>query len=447
MRVINTNEPIILFLGDILVLLVSLWLSLLLRYLEIPSLEVWTVHVYPFLILFIVWIGIFYISGLYEKHTSIFKNKIPVILFNAQIVSIVIAVIFFYAFPIFSIAPKTILFIFGIISFGLFWSFRILGYSRFFKNKQHKTLLIGEGLEVNDLYTEVNKNKHYELSFVHKISAQEYVEHDYRAILEQKVKEGEIEVIVIDLRDKKNETILPALYNLFLETIPVIDLLQVYEDVFDKTPLSLVQYEWFMQYLSISKKSIHDLGKRLLDILIALSGLIVFALLFPIIFTAIKIEDPRGSIFISQIRVGKNNRHIKIYKLRSMTRNEDGVWIGESTNQITRVGAFLRKSSIDEFPQFLNILKGDLSLIGPRPDMVGLESRLSQEIPYYAIRYIVKPGMSGWAQTRQDVIPNSIEENKERLAYDLFYIKNRSLLLDVQIIIKTIKTLLTRGGR
>jgi lipopolysaccharide/colanic/teichoic acid biosynthesis glycosyltransferase len=107
----------------------------------------------------------------------------------------------------------------------------------------------------------------------------------------------------------------------------------------------------------------------------------------------------------------------------------------------------LRKSSIDEFPQFLNILRGDISLVGPRPDMTGLEERLSKEIPYYSVRYVVKPGLSGWAQTRQDVIPNTIQENKDRLAYDLYYIKNRSVLLDTKIILKTIKTLLTRGGR
>ena len=123
------------------------------------------------------------------------------------------------------------------------------------------------------------------------------------------------------------------------------------------------------------------------------------------------------------------------------------MWLGESTNKITKVGKFLRKSSIDEFPQFWNILKGDLSLVGPRPDMTGLEERLSKEIPYYSVRYIVKPGLSGWAQTRQDVIPNTIQENKERLAYDLFYIKNRSLILDLKIILKTIKTLLSRGAR
>lgn len=119
----------------------------------------------------------------------------------------------------------------------------------------------------------------------------------------------------------------------------------------------------------------------------------------------------------------------------------------ETANKITKVGAFLRKSSFDEFPQFLNILRGDISLVGPRPDMTGLEERLSKEIPYYSFRYVVKPGLSGWAQTKQDIIPNSVAENKDRLAYDLYYVKNRTLFLDIKIILKTLKTWVVRGGR
>jgi lipopolysaccharide/colanic/teichoic acid biosynthesis glycosyltransferase len=134
-----------------------------------------------------------------------------------------------------------------------------------------------------------------------------------------------------------------------------------------------------------------------------------------------------------------------------MRTSENGVWIGESTNTVTPLGAFLRKTSLDELPQVLNVLKGDMSLIGPRNDLSKLGERLAEAIPYYNIRYMIKPGITGWAQTHQryspgNISPQSIEETKVRLAYDLYYVKNRSLWLDLGIALRTLGTLLGRFG-
>jgi len=131
-----------------------------------------------------------------------------------------------------------------------------------------------------------------------------------------------------------------------------------------------------------------------------------------------------------------------------MNRTDGGRWVAEADNdnKVTRVGYFLRKSRIDELPQVWSVLKGDLSLIGPRWDIKGLKDTLEKQIPYYGIRTIVKPGLSGWAQVNQEKPPQSLEETKARLSYDLYYIKNRSLGLDIQIALKTIKTLLSLVG-
>lgn len=446
MRVINTKEPVILLAGDLVVLCVSLWLTLFLRTQNMPSLEVWNIHFYPFLILFFLWISVFYLSGLYERHTAILKNKVPFILSNAYIITSLIAFAFFYVIPIFSITPKTILIIFIFVSFLLLYVFRVFVYSKIVSFKKYKAVLIGDGHEIDSLYKEVNNDTHYSFEFVTYIKLNSLLE-NINSQIEEIKKRNDIAIVVIDLKNKNIEPVLPELYSLLLENIRFIDLYQVYEEVFYKVPVSLIQYDWFIEHISTNNKFTYDLFKRMVDIFVALFGGLVSLLAYPFIILAMKIENPKSPIFISQIRVGKNNKEIKIYKFRSMLRNENGVWLGESENKITKVGAFLRKSSVDEFPQFLNILKGDISLIGPRPDMTGLKERLSKEIPYYSVRYIVKPGLSGWAQTRQDVIPNTIEENKDRLAYDLYYIKNRSVLLDIKILLKTIKTLLIRGGR
>lgn len=446
MRVINTKEPFILLIGDLVILCFSLWATLFLRSGQLPTMDTWNIHFYPFLIIFALWIVIFYLSGLYERHTSILKNKVPFILSNAYIVTSLVAFAFFYVIPVFSITPKTILIIFILVSFSLLYLFRVFIYSKIVSFKKHKAVLIGDGFEIENLFKEVNNDKHYSFEFVKHIKLSSLIE-DVTLQIEEIKKTSDIGIIVIDLKNKNIEPVLPQLYSLLLENVRFVDLYQVYEEVFYKIPVSLVEYDWFIEHISTNNKITYDLLKRSVDILVSVVGGALSLVLYPFIIGALKIENPKSPIFISQTRVGKNNKPIKIYKFRSMLKNENGVWLGESENKITRVGKFLRKSSIDEFPQFWNIFKGDISLVGPRPDMTGLEERLSKEIPYYSVRYIVKPGLSGWAQTRQDVIPNTIEENKDRLAYDLYYIKNRSVLLDTKIILKTIKTLLTRGGR
>lgn len=170
-----------------------------------------------------------------------------------------------------------------------------------------------------------------------------------------------------------------------------------------------------------------------------------FFLFFPFVALAIKIEDG-GNIFLTQDRVGKNGKIFKHYKFRSMNVSDAGVWVTDEDSRVTRVGKFIRKTRIDELPQIWNVFRGDISMIGPRPDMIKLWKELSSEISFYQIRNIVKPGLSGWAQITQEFPPRTIDENRMRLSYDLFYVKHRSILLDLKIAIRTIKTLISRTG-
>ena len=230
---------------------------------------------------------------------------------------------------------------------------------------------------------------------------------------------------------------------------------RVYENTFDRIPLSAISYEWFLYNVSQSKKVLFTFSKRVIDIIGSLLLGTVFCILLPFIILAIKLED-KGKIFITQERYGQYKKKIRVYKLRTMTENRSAssTWTSEDAkqgNKVTTVGAFLRQTSLDEVPQVWNILKGEMSLIGPRNDILGLAKRSSNEIPFYAIRYFVKPGISGWAQTHQmyqagNISPQSIEETRMRLAYDLYYVKNSSFLLDMEIALRTVKTLLSRFG-
>jgi exopolysaccharide biosynthesis polyprenyl glycosylphosphotransferase len=178
-----------------------------------------------------------------------------------------------------------------------------------------------------------------------------------------------------------------------------------------------------------------------------------FVLSIPLmVLTAIAIKlDSRGPVFYSQERVGKNGRRFRIYKFRSMKVDAEEccgpVWADEDDPRITRVGRITRKLRLDELPQFVNVLRGDMNFVGPRPERPTFVEELSREIPYYSQRHVVKPGVTGWAQIKYPY-GASVKDAVEKLRYDLYYIKNQSLLLDAIIMFETIKIVIFgRGGR
>jgi len=448
MKILDRKEPILLFLGDILIFTLALWLSLSIRNLGFPSLNEFYAHLTPFSFIFLTWLFSFFIAGLYEKHTVMLKSKLPSVILNTQIFNSIIAALFFYLIPYFGIAPKTILFIYLFVSFILILVWRIYGERMFGFKEKEKAILIGGGKEMRDLKQEVNNNSRYSLEFVSSIDLDKTDSLDFQSeILDRVYAEG-ISIIVIDLLDKKVEPILPHLYNLIFSKIKFVDMHKIYEDIFDRVPLSLLKYNWFLENISFAQKIGYDAFKRGMDIGLSFILGIVSLAFYPFVVLFIKLDDG-GPIFISQERVGQNNKIIKIIKFRSMSVNDDGVAEKEKEQKITGAGRFLRKTRIDELPQLWSILKGDMSLVGPRPEMPSLVKLYEKEISYYNIRHLIKPGLSGWAQLYHRTPPKfdaSSNETKIKLSYDLYYIKNHSFLLDLKIALKTLKALLSRSG-
>jgi len=444
----HRKEPFFLLAGDAVSLLLSLWIALAVRYRQIPSDSLYLDHLVPFSILFIVWILVFFIAGLYEKHTLILKSKLGSIIVNAQVANSIIAVLFFYFIPFFVITPKTILFIF-LVSFlflSLLW--RLYGYNLFTKKQKQRALLVGSGNEMQELYDEVNNNNRYDITFVSLVNlAEEDTASAEREIMSA-LKGNEVEIVAIDLMDERIEPLLPKLYSFLFLNVRFVEMHKLYEEIFDRVPLSLVKYSWFLEHISTTPKIVYDAVKRVMDVCVALVLGAVSLVVYPFIFLAIKLDDS-GVIFSYQTRVGKNNNPIHIIKFRTMTvANDDGKW-GTQKNTVTRVGALMRKSRIDELPQIWNVLKGDVSLIGPRPEFAEPVRLYNEQIPYYNIRHIIKPGLSGWAQIYHERHPHhSLDtlETKNKLSYDLYYIKNRGIILDIKIALRTIKILLSRSG-
>ena len=446
----HKKEVLVLLIGDLLFFFISLWLALLIRNLEIPSKELFSIHLIPFGLLFAVWILVFYIAGLYEKHTVILKSRLPNILVSTQLTNSALAVIFFYFIPFFGITPKTILFIYLFISSMVVLSWRMYGYFVIGRGRPNNAVLIGSGEEMRELFEEVNNNPIYNIKFISSVDLSRADEKGFWDEIVSHIYSEDVSIIAIDLANKNVEPVLPHLYNLIFSKISFIDMHKIYEDIFDRVPISLLEYNWFLENISTAPRGGYDALKRLMDILISILLLVIPILAYPFVFLAIKFEDG-GQIFTHQDRIGQNNRIIHILKFRTMLFNDNGDWQSRGlVNRVTKVGNFLRKTRLDEFPQLWNVLIGDISLIGPRPEFPEAAKHYTGEIPYYNVRHLIKPGLSGWAQIYQDEHPHhSVDtfETANKLSYDLYYIKNRSFLLDIKIALRTLKILASIAGR
>lgn len=443
----NRFERWLLFLGDSLSFFAALWLMLVLRYGTVPEQDIVLLHVAPFSILFVVWLVVFFIAGLYQKHTVILKSRIPILLFNALMVNSVLAIAFFYFIPYFVITPKTNLFICLGLSFVFTLLWRIYGYPFLGARRKQNALLIGSGVEMRELRDEVNNNSRYSIKFISSIDLDSVDQLDFQEEVLKTIYAEGIQIIAIDLRSAKVSPILPHLYNLIFSRVRFIDMYKIYEDIFDRVPLSLLHHNWFLENISLAPKFTYDFLKRVMDIVISVPLLIVPALTYPFVFIAMKLEDG-GEVFSRQRRVGRNNIPIELVKFRTMTvANDGGKWDGQK-NKITRTGAFLRRTRLDEFPQLWNVLKGDISLIGPRPEFPEATKQYEKDIPFYNVRHLIKPGLSGWAQIYGEHPHHGVDMTmtKNKLSYDLYYIKNRSFLVDLKIALHTIRELVSRTG-
>ena len=225
----------------------------------------------------------------------------------------------------------------------------------------------------------------------------------------------------------------------------------LYEEMTSRVPIHHLESDWiirsFVDGLSVS--GFYELFKRVLDILGGLIGLVVLAVLLPFISLAI-IVDNGFPVFYSQPRLGRGRREFVIYKFRSMFNHTNGMSELKRTEKndprITRVGNFLRKTRLDELPQFWNVLRGDMSLVGPRAEVPSLVEEYQKQIPFYRARLLVKPGLTGWAQINYGYVAN-VTETGIKLEFDLYYIKHRTLSMDLQIILRTISTVIRRTGR
>jgi lipopolysaccharide/colanic/teichoic acid biosynthesis glycosyltransferase len=446
----RARELLILVIGDILLFNLALWLTLLVRYLELPSMERLALHVPPFLIISAVWLVVFFIMGLYDKHTNLLKKLLVNRLIHAQSINVVVAGILFFVIP-FGITPKVNLVIYLFVSILLLTIWRLGIVPNLPSARRQKAILIADGPEAVELADEINNNDRYSYYFSRIIDETTLKETDnFESKILQVIERDHIDLIVADPRGKMIKTFLPTLFDLsFLRfKLTFLDFNRLYQETFDRVPIKALEYEWFIANISQSKKTIYDALKRTIDIFGALVLLVPTAVVFPFIALAIKWED-KGTLFYKTTRIGQFDAPITIYKFRTKNGADTGSAALKSTLVDTKVGRVLRKTRLDELPQLINVLRGDLSFIGPRPEMPALAEVYAKEIPFYNTRHFLKPGLSGWAQINDHDAPRGgvdVERTTSKLSYDLYYLEQRSLVLDIQIALKTIATILLRTG-
>ncbi len=431
--------------GDIAVLYLALWLTLLLRYGSTYS-EQWAIHLGPFSLIFPLWLLIFYIANIYEP--SSIKNNI--VFFSTflytMLINSVLAIVFFYLAPFIQIAPRRNLLIFVLIATLLALGWRII-YNRFlvFRGYRNNTLIVGLSDQAQELYDFLLSNTQLGYNAVGIIDVQNTAA---ATILEKVIREKQIKTLIIAREVYAISDIVDVLYRLVPLRLRFYNLPNFAERITGKIPLAGIDQTWFLDNLSEGNKRGYELAKRAFDILGALVIGIITIPIFVLIIIAIKLYAP-GPVFYSQQRMGRTRRPITIIKFRTMILQAEiqgAVWAKTDDPRVTRIGKFLRATRLDELPQLLNVLSGKLSLVGPRPERPEFHDQLNRAIPFYNERYLIKPGLMGWAQLKYRY-GASVQDALEKLQYDLYYIKNRSLLLDASIIVRTLNIVIRQAGK
>jgi len=264
--------------------------------------------------------------------------------------------------------------------------------------------------------------------------------------VKESIQRNNLHVVVVN--DFWYKNIFTDLYALIFQHIDIYNLPSFSEDFHQSIPIYAADEIWFLENLKNVGHSFYEKLKRVTDIFMVLILLPIFTLLFIFLFIAIKVNSP-GSVFFKQVRVGRNDKPFVIYKFRTMVKDAEkngAQWAVKNDTRITAVGRFLRLTRMDELPQIINVLKGDMSFIGPRPERPEFVEELGKVIPHYKLRHLVRPGLSGWAQVKYEYASTK-EESAKKLEYDLYYIKNRSIILDLKIVLKTIMTIISRRGQ
>ncbi len=395
--------------------------------------------------------------GLYQSHSEPFRTTVQRI-FVAYGLSLIVMTLVFWLFPATYIGRGA----FAVIS--IFATGGVLLVRFFFVNltdiglPKRRVLVMGNGPEAEQIIRflhEGERGRAVQYAGLYPVMSDRVASEAERKInheqLRRTVRDLRVSEIVVAVKERRGGVLpLRQLLDCKLRGIRMMDLTSFYERELGQLRIDNLRASWLIYSDGFDRGMLRSVIKRVFDVIVSLIILILSSPLWMAGMLAVFLETGRP-IFYKQVRTGQGNRPFTIYKMRSMRLDaeKDGkpVWAGSNDNRVTKVGAFIRKTRIDELPQLFNVLKGDMSFVGPRPERPFFVEQLLEDIPYYDVRHSVKPGMTGWAQVRYPY-GASVEDALAKLQYDLYYVKNHSLFLDLLIMVETLQVVvLGKGAR
>jgi len=451
------RKQIFLAIIDVALLYASLYFALLLRKWIPPTTRDWQVHIAVFKYIFIWWVMCYYTGGLYNFAVIFDRVILARRLLLSTIVATLGTIVLFYIYRAPGISPKTVLALFAISAFLSGYIIRKT-FTRILSDIIRKRGIAFVGRINASVRELLNSSSNlarfgYEARMVLDAGpCEEELPQNLRCCknadeLTEAVRSGYINLIVISDDQHLSQEIRRLLFDLLDTGAGCMNLFNFYELIFRRIPLEDIDETWFLDNIDLSAKKPYIAIKRLIDIIVSLIFLAISSPLWPFIALLIKIES-RGPIIFRQKRLGRLSKSFDILKFRTMrVENNHQQPTSQNDSRITMIGRWLRKSRLDEIPQLINVLIGDMSFVGPRPERPNLAKELECEIPYYRQRLLVKPGLTGWDQVSGEYHSPSKADTFKKLQADLYYVKNLSLSLDGSIFFKTILTVLKASGR
>lgn len=452
-------KQLLLIIMDVLLLYVGLYVALIVRAGRWPG-QNFLLLLAPMTQLFIVAVLVNFIVGLYDltraKNTWGFYRKIIV----SGVLWMGLGIVYFYINPRTKLTPKTTLLLATLAGYGFIALWRS-AYNRYLSTGLWKARVLFTGITAEALELIIFIKRHPEFGY-----AVAGVIAPAGATLPAELTGvptgermtavspgGRIDYVVLSPEAATDRRLRQELYSLLFQQVSIVTLSHFYEQIFGRVPPFTFSEGWFLTNLREQEKRIYDRARILTDDVFALFMGVFFILTFPFIALLIRLTSS-GTIFFRQERVGRLERPFTMYKYRTMlSLSADGSaelegpeFARHGDERITLVGKFLRRTRLDELPQFINILRGDMGLIGPRPERPAFVAELTRQMPFYTLRHLIKPGLTGWAQLHRSYY-GDFTENLKKLEYDLFYIKNRGLLLDCAILLRTITIVARMEGR
>ncbi len=451
------TEFIVLAIIEFLGLILSLYLALEVRFWN----SGWTIEFGGFIHKALIYAIVMQLSlvafGVYQRQTGRFLNMLVLRIASGLLLGLIPLGVGFYVVPTFFLGR-------GVLFLAVFISFVLISIVRLFflkvikdSNVWTRVLVLGAGERAAYIRNATDSGELDGLTIVAYVAlpGNNVASGDNTITLDDSlihyVENNDIDEIVIAVDDRRSDSFpTKELIDCKMSGVNILDLVTFFERRAGKIRLDMVNPSWLYLSEGFDLGTFRRIGKRIFDILVVLM-LLPIALPFAVMVSlAIFIESGgRGSVLYSQIRVKQYGVPFKIYKFRSMVTNaeKDGVaqWASKNDSRITRVGKLIRKGRLDELPQLYNVLYGDMSFVGPRPERPEFVEKLAKAVPYYEERHRVKPGLTGWAQVCY-AYGDTVGDSVEKLQYDLYYVKNYSLLLDLLILLQTAEVVMLGKG-